>query len=59
METNARHGSQHSKINGVEVGNHEITFVSERRGGARIVALDKSFHGTKIKLVRVGTREAQ
>jgi len=33
--------------------------VSERRGGARIVALDKSFHGTKIKLVRVGTREAQ
>ncbi|HWY26653.1 MAG TPA: hypothetical protein VNY97_01885 [Candidatus Angelobacter sp.] len=59
METNARHGSQHSKINGVEVGNHEIAFVSERRGGARIVALDKSFHGTKIKLVRVGTREAQ
>jgi hypothetical protein len=59
METNTRRGSGQSKINGVEVGNHEIAFVSERHGGARIVALDKSSRGTKIKLVRVGTREAQ
>jgi hypothetical protein len=59
MQTDTRHGSEHSKINGVEVGNHDVAFVSERHGGARIVALDKSFHGTKVKLVRVGTREAQ
>ena len=59
MQTDSRHGSEHSKINGVEVGNHDVAFVSERHGGARIVALDKSFHGTKVKLVRVGTREAQ
>ena len=59
MATSTRSGLGRSKINGVEVGDHEVAFVSERGGGARIVALDKSFHGTKIKLVRVGTREPQ
>lgn len=59
MATSTHSRLGRSKIDGVEVGDHEIAFVSERGGGARVVALDKSFHGTKIKLVRVGTREPQ
>jgi hypothetical protein len=59
MATNSNTGLGHTRIDGVEVGSHEIAFVSERGGGARVVTLDKSFHGTKIKLVRVGAREPQ
>ena len=59
METSDHNGSRRLKIDGVHVGDHQVTFASERGGGARIVALDKSFHGTKITLVRLGTHEAQ
>ncbi|MGB0034042.1 MAG: hypothetical protein WBP79_01040 [Candidatus Acidiferrales bacterium] len=40
-------------------GEHDIAFVNDRGDGARVVALEKSFAGTKIKLVRVGKRETQ
>jgi hypothetical protein len=58
-DDNGSHDSDHRKINGIEVGDHQVAFVNDRGQGARVVALDKSFGGTKITLVRVGTREAQ
>lgn len=43
----------------IRMGESELAFVDDRGDGARIVALNHDGGGTKIKLLRVGKREAQ
>lgn len=58
LETSS--GRSHSSWKGLaHAGEHTIAFVNDHGEGARVIALEKSFDGTKIKLVRVGKRETQ
>jgi len=43
----------------VDTGDHAVAFVDDRGDAARVVALDNSAGGTKIKLVRAGKKEVQ
>lgn len=47
------------RVNGIDVGRADLAYVSRQNDRVRIVALERRGSGTKIALVRIGTREAQ
>lgn len=56
---NSRDESSANAKDHFRLNDSDVAFVDDHAGGARVVALKKTFSGTKITLVRVGKRETQ